>query len=234
MYEHVNEEARKVMQLANQEAQRLNHEYIDTVHLLLGLVKEGSNTAASILKKLGIDLKRVTLEAEKLVEIGPEMCTMGKLPHTPRAKKVIEYAIMQARSLDHTYIGTEHLLLGFLQEAKGVAGQVLMSLGVTSQKVLEQMVVSPKLAAIGQDKKPNQAQELIAGVYLEIIPIEVATDPPVTVFSVVIEDTRPETQGVWNDAFTSRELLEAYLRGLEAGAMMIGRSFIVCPVVPLA
>ena len=91
MYERFTDRARKVMQLANQEAQRFNHEYIGTEHILLGLVKEGSGVAANVLKNLDIDLRKIRLEVEKIVQSGPDMVTMGKLPQTPRAKKVIEY-----------------------------------------------------------------------------------------------------------------------------------------------
>ena len=121
MYERFTDRARKVMQLANQEAQRFNHEYIGTEHILLGLVKEGSGVAANVLKNLDIDLRKVRLEVEKLVKSGPDMVTMGKLPQTPRAKKVIEYAIEEARNLNHNYVGTEHLLLGLLREQDGWA-----------------------------------------------------------------------------------------------------------------
>ena len=99
MFERLTDRARKVMALANQEAQRFNHEYIGTEHILLGLVKEGSGVGANVLKHLEIDLRKVRLEVEKLVKSGPDMVTMGKLPQTPRAKKVIEYAIEEARSL---------------------------------------------------------------------------------------------------------------------------------------
>src|SRR5213595_503066 len=115
MYERFTDRARKVMQLANQEAQRFNHEYIGTEHILLGLVKEGTGVAANVLKNLDIDLRKIRLEVEKIVQAGPDMVTMGKLPQTPRAKKVIEYSIEEARNLNHNYVGTEHLLLGLLR-----------------------------------------------------------------------------------------------------------------------
>jgi ATP-dependent Clp protease ATP-binding subunit ClpC len=128
------------MQLANQEAQRFNHEYIGTEHILLGLVKEGSGVAANVLKNLDIDLRKIRLEVEKIVQSGPEMVTMGKLPQTPRAKKVIEYAIEEARNLNHNYVGTEHLLLGLLREQEGVAAQVLMNLGLKLEDVREEVL----------------------------------------------------------------------------------------------
>ena len=128
------------MALANQEAQRFNHEYIGTEHILLGLVKEGSGVGANVLKNLDIDLRKVRLEVEKLVKSGPDMVTMGKLPQTPRAKKVIEYAIEEARNLNHNYVGTEHLLLGLLREHDGVAAQVLMNLGLKLEEVREEVL----------------------------------------------------------------------------------------------
>jgi len=140
MFERFTDRARKVMALANQEAQRFNHEYIGTEHILLGLVKEGSGVGANVLKNLDVDLRKVRLEVEKLVKSGPDMVTMGKLPQTPRAKKVIEYAIEEARNLNHNYVGTEHLLLGLLREHEGVAAQVLMNLGLKLEEVREEVL----------------------------------------------------------------------------------------------
>ena len=121
MYERFTDRARKVLQLANQEAQRLNHEYIGTEHILLGLVKEGSGVASNVLKNMDVDLTKIRREVEKLVNQGTDMIAMGKLPQTPRAKKAIEYAMDEARNLGHTYVGTEHLLLGLLREEEGIA-----------------------------------------------------------------------------------------------------------------
>src|SRR5436190_8510011 len=142
MYERFTDRARKVMQLANQEAQRFNHEYIGTEHILLGLVKEGSGVAANVLKNLDIDLRKIRLEVEKIVQHGPggDQVVMGRLPHTPRAKKVIEYSVEEARNLNHNYVGTEHLLLGLLREQEGVAAQVLMNLGLKLEDVREEVL----------------------------------------------------------------------------------------------
>src|SRR6476469_4526679 len=140
MYERFTDRARKVMQLGNQEAQRFNHEYVGTEHVLLGLIKEGSGVAANVLKNLHVDLRKVRLEIEKLVRAGPEMVSMGNLPQTPRAKKVIEYAIEEARNLNHNYVGTEHLLLGLLREQEGVAAQVLMNLNLKLDEVREEVL----------------------------------------------------------------------------------------------
>jgi len=140
MFERFTDRARTVMALANQEAQRLNHEYVGTEHILLGLVKEGSGVGATVLKQLDVDLRKVRIEVEKLVKSGPDMVTIGKLPQTPRSKKVIEYAIEEARKLGHNYVGTEHLLLGLLCEQDGVAAQVLINLGLKLEEVREEVL----------------------------------------------------------------------------------------------
>ena len=140
------------MALANQEAQRFNHEYTGTEHILLGLVKEGSGVGANVLKNLDIDLHKVRLEVERLVKAGPDMVTMGKLPQTPRAKKVIEYSIEEARNLNHNYVGTEHILLGLLREHDGVAAQVLINLGLKLEEVREEV-----LHLLGAGMEPDEA-----------------------------------------------------------------------------
>src|SRR5712672_4025217 len=156
MYERFTDRARKVMQLANQEAQRFNHEYVGTEHVLLGLIKEGSGVAANVLRNLDVDLRKIRNEVEKIVQAGPEMVTMGKLPQTPRAKKVIEYAIEEARNLNHNYVATEHLLLGLLREQEGVAAQVLMNLGLKLEEVREEVL---NLLGAGVESEEPQAQE---------------------------------------------------------------------------
>ena len=158
MYERFTDRARKVMQLANQEAQRFNHEYIGTEHVLLGLVKEGSGVAANVLKNLDVDLRKIRLEVEKIVQSGPDMVTMGKLPQTPRAKKVIEYALEEAKNLNHNYVGTEHLLLGLLREQEGVAAQVLMNLGLKLEDVREEV-----LNLLGHGLEGAEATERTSG-----------------------------------------------------------------------
>jgi ATP-dependent Clp protease ATP-binding subunit ClpC len=151
MFERFTDRARKVIQLANMEAQRFNHEFLGTEHILLGLVKEGSGIAANVLKNLDIDTRKISLEIEKLVHRGPDTVVMGKLPMTPRTKRVIENAILEARNLNHSYVGTEHLLLGLLHESEGIAVQVLMNLGfdleVVREEILKLLGTSAVLAA---------------------------------------------------------------------------------------
>jgi len=154
MFERFTDRARKVMALANQEAQRFNHEYIGTEHILLGLVKEGSGVGANVLKNLDVDIKKLRLEIEKLVKSGPDMVTMGKLPQTPKAKKVIEYAIEEARALNHNYVGTEHILLGLLRETEGIAAQVLMNLGLKLEDVRQEVL---NLLGAGVDSSAYQS-----------------------------------------------------------------------------
>ena len=165
MFERFTDRARKVMALANQEAQRFNHEYIGTEHILLGLVKEGSGVGATVLKNLDVDIKKLRLEVEKLVKSGPDMVTMGKLHQTPRAKKVIEYEKEDPRALNHNYVGTEHILLGLLRESEGIAAQVLMNLGLKLEDVRQEVLnllgagVDDGPAALGMKMGPAAARK---------------------------------------------------------------------------
>jgi ATP-dependent Clp protease ATP-binding subunit ClpA len=140
MYERFTDRARKVMQLAHQEAQRFNHEYIGTEHILLGIIQEGSGVAANVLKNLDVNPRKIRLEIEKIIRSGPNRVIMGKLPQTPKMKKVIEYSIEEARNLSHNFVGTEHLLLGLLREQEGVAAQVLINLGLQFKDVREEVL----------------------------------------------------------------------------------------------
>jgi ATP-dependent Clp protease ATP-binding subunit ClpA len=135
MYECFTDRARKVLKLANEEARRAHHEYIGTEHLLLGLVKEGTGVAAQTLMNLDVDLLKIRSEIEKVIQPGPNRIALGKRPQTPRAKKVIQYSIEEARHLNHNYVGTEHLLLGLLREQEGLAAQVLLNLGLNLEDV---------------------------------------------------------------------------------------------------
>ena len=133
-FEKFSERARRVLSLAQEEAQRFNHNYIGTEHILLGLVRETEGVAARVLSGLGVDLSKVRSAVEFIIGRG-EKPTQGEIGLTPRAKKVVELAVDEARRMNHTYIGTEHLLIGLLREGEGVAAGVLESLGVTLEKV---------------------------------------------------------------------------------------------------
>ena len=140
MFDRFTDRAKKVMSFARQEAMKFNHEYIGTEHILLGLVQEGSGVAANVLKNMTIDLEKIRHEVEKIVKTGPSMVTMGQLPFTPRAKKVLELSLEEASQLSHNYIGTEHLLLGLIRENEGIAAQVLMNLGVKLEEVRDEVL----------------------------------------------------------------------------------------------
>ncbi len=158
MFDRFTDRAKKVMNLARQEAQRFNHEYLGTEHILLGLVQEGSGVAANVLKNMGIDLTKIRAEVEKIVKTGPSMVTMGQLPFTPRAKKVLELSMEEASNLGHNYIGTEHLLLGLIKENEGIAAQVLMNLGVKLEDVREEV-----LEFLGADSQEEEEEESSSG-----------------------------------------------------------------------
>ncbi len=140
MFNRFTERARKVILLAKEEAKRFNHDYIGTEHILLGLVREGEGVAAAVLASFGLSPDKIRLEVEKLVQPGPTTVVSGDLPFTPKAKKVIELAMEEARALGHNYIGTEHLLLGLIREGEGVASQVLVNLGLELGKVREEVM----------------------------------------------------------------------------------------------
>ena len=115
--------AQQVLQLARKEADRFNHNYVGTEHILLGLIKLGQGVAVNVLQKLGLDLDTVRTEVEKQVGLGPETKMAGNIPYTPRVKKVLALAGKEAKSLQHSYVGTEHILLGLLREGEGVAAE---------------------------------------------------------------------------------------------------------------
>ena len=135
MYANFTGRARKVMQQAEEEAQRLNYEYIGTEHILLGLVRQDGGVAATLLKHMDIDLHRIQAEIERFAPSFPHMVPVAKLPQTPRVENVIQYANDEARNCNQNNVSTEHLLLGLLREEQGVAAQVLMNMGITLDDV---------------------------------------------------------------------------------------------------
>ncbi|MHC4788560.1 MAG: Clp protease N-terminal domain-containing protein, partial [Planctomycetota bacterium] len=158
MYEKLTEKAQKVFKYARQEAQRMGHQYIGTEHLLLGLVREGTGVAATVLQRLGVDPKRVRLEVEKIVKGGTDVISTGReFSLAPRAKKAFEYAFEEAKRLGQNYIGTEHLLLGLLREEEGIAAQVLLNLGVELDEVQEAVIdlLGPELGDDDEDADPR-------------------------------------------------------------------------------
>ncbi len=139
MFDRFTDRARKVMGLSRQECQRFNHDCIGTEHILLGLIQEGGGVAADVLKNLDVDPRRLRAEVERLMTFGTAPVTMGQIPFTPRAKKVLELALEEARNLGHNYIGTEHLLLGLIREEKGFAAEALRTLDVGLEAAREEV-----------------------------------------------------------------------------------------------
>jgi len=137
-FEQFTERARKVLSLAHEEAERFQHSYIGTEHLLLGLVREGEGVAAKVLANLGVELNKVRSAIESLIGRGDRI-VLGEIGLTPRAKKVIDLAVDEAHHLNHHFIGTEHLLLGLVRDGEGMAARVLESLGVNLEKVRTQV-----------------------------------------------------------------------------------------------
>ena len=159
MFNRFTERARKVIILAKEEARRFNHDYIGTEHILLGLIREGEGVAAAVLEKLGLDLQTIRLEVEKVVQPGPATQILGDIPFTPRAKKALELAAEEARSLGHNYIGTEHILLGIIREGESVASQVLLNLGLDLERVKNEIMSVLGAATPGFGQQQQQQQQ---------------------------------------------------------------------------
>ncbi len=139
MFERFTDRARRVVVLAQEEARMLNHNYIGTEHILLGLIHEGEGVAAKALETLGISLEGVRSQVEEIIGQG-QQAPSGHIPFTPRAKKVLELSLREALQLGHNYIGTEHILLGLIREGEGVAAQVLVKLGADLNRVRQQVI----------------------------------------------------------------------------------------------
>src|SRR6516165_3265955 len=152
-FDKFTERARKVLTLAQEEATRFNHNYIGTEHLLLGLVREGEGVAAKVLSNLGVELNKVRSAVEFIIGRGDRI-VLGEIGLTPRAKKVIELAVDEARRLNHHYIGTEHLLLGLVREGEGIAANVLESLEVNLEKARAET-----LRALSEKSKESGLQQ---------------------------------------------------------------------------
>ncbi len=139
MFERFTEHAREVMSLANQEAQQFGHEYVGTEHLLWGLAKEVNGVAAAVLEHFNVDLKPLRKEVETLLAGRPHVESTEKLAQTEQTKNVIQYAVEEARTLHHNYVGTEHLLLGLMHDGKAISAKVLTNLGLSLGAVREEV-----------------------------------------------------------------------------------------------
>src|ERR1700745_797084 len=156
MFERFTDRARRVVVLAQEEARMLNHNYIGTEHILLGLIHEGEGVAAKALESLGISLEGVRQQVEEIIGQG-QQAPSGHIPFTPRAKKVLALSLREALQLGHNYIGTEHILLGLVREGEGVAAQVLVKLGGSLSRVRDKVI---ELAPPGTGEGPELASQL--------------------------------------------------------------------------
>ena len=156
-FDKFTDRARKVLTLAQDEAQRFNHNYIGTEHLLLGLVREGEGVAARVLENMNVELAKVRTAVEFIIGRG-DRPVVGEVGLTPRAKRVIELAIDEARRLGHNYIGTEHLLLGLVREGEGIAAGVLESLGVNLDKVRHEVIRVLSQSLVGRSGPGDEAR----------------------------------------------------------------------------
>ena len=164
MFERFTDRARRVVVLAQEEARMLNHNYIGTEHILLGLIHEGEGVAAKALESLGISLDAVREQVQDIIGQGQQQPT-GHIPFTPRAKKVLELSLREALQLGHNYIGTEHILLGLIREGEGVAAQVLVKLGADLSRVRQQVIqlLSGYQGPGGGQEKAGQAAGKLIG-----------------------------------------------------------------------
>ena len=182
MYEQFTDRARKVMQLANQAAQILNHEYIGTEHVLLALLKEGSGVAAQALRNLNLNAEQIRVEVNKIAQPGPEVLAIGKMPHTPRLKHALQIAIEESKGLGHNYVGTEHLLIALMRETEGIAAVVLAGLRQT-----EHTIRSAVLTALGQRRTAVESN-----IPAHTEPAPKPTDPDVAAAVQLIQELQEE------------------------------------------
>ncbi|HAL71504.1 MAG TPA: NDP-hexose 4-ketoreductase, partial [Verrucomicrobiales bacterium] len=154
--------AQQVLALARKEADRFNHNYVGTEHLLLGLIKLGQGVAVNVLTKLGLDLETVRLQVEQQVGSGPETKMVGNIPYTPRVKKVLALASKEAKALNHSYVGTEHILLGLLREGEGVAAQVLRNLDINLDKARNEILKELDPNFSGSNEEEEEDSEPVA------------------------------------------------------------------------
>src|SRR6516225_2083638 len=181
MFERFTDRARRVVVLAQEEARMLNHNYIGTEHILLGLIHEGEGVAAKALESLGISLDAVRQQVEEIIGQGQQPPS-GHIPFTPRAKKVLELARREMSQLGHNYIGTEHILLGLIREGDGVAAQVLVTLGADLNRVRQQVIQLlhghqpegpvPARPAARENTPPSAVQARLAAVEQRLAAIE--------------------------------------------------------------
>ena len=206
MFERFTDRARRVVVLAQEEARMLNHNYIGTEHILLGLIHEGEGVAAKALESLGISLDAVRQQVEEIIGQG-QQAPSGHIPFTPRAKKVLELSRRESEQLGHNYIGTEHILLGLIREGDGVAAQVLVKLGADLNRVRQQVIqllhghpaeepVSARSAARELEVRAGQCRPAWTAIEQRLAAIEqrVGTGPDTSDLDEQIDQVRREKE----------------------------------------
>jgi len=195
MFERFTDRARRVIVLAQEEARMLNHNYIGTEHILLGLVREGEGVAAKALESLGISLDAVRQQVEEIIGQG-QQAPSGHIPFTPRAKKVLELSLRESLQLGHNYIGTEHILLGLIREGDGVAAQVLVRLGADLNRVRHQVIqlIAGRPAGEGAPGPEVQARLDVVEIRLAVLEHRVGTGPDTTDLDEQIAQVRREKE----------------------------------------
>jgi ATP-dependent Clp protease ATP-binding subunit ClpC len=176
VFERFTDRARRVVVLAQEESRLLNHKYIGTEHILLGLLREAEGVAARALEAMGISLEEVRSRVEAIIGHGVDAPT-GHIPFTPRAKKVLELSLREALQLKHNYIGTEHLLLGLIRESEGVAAQVLVSMGAELERVKQEVLNLLSGPAGSREVRAGTVRRMVAGLGRRS-PEEAAGEPP--------------------------------------------------------
>jgi Clp amino terminal domain, pathogenicity island component len=195
MFERFTDRARRVIVLAQEEARMLNHNYIGTEHILLGLVREGEGVAAQALESLGVSLDAVRQQVEEIIGQGQE-APSGHIPFTPRAKKVLELSLRESLQLGHNYIGTEHILLGLIREGDGVAAQVLVRLGADLNRVRHQVIqlIAGRPLREGAPGPEVQARLDVVEIRLAVLEHRVGTGPDTSDLDEQIAQVRREKE----------------------------------------
>jgi ATP-dependent Clp protease ATP-binding subunit ClpC len=200
MYERFTDRARKVLDLAQQEARRLDHEYMGTEHLLLGLIREGSGVAANVLRNLDVSVCQAEKLVRKIIQPGPDSVRPDqRIPQSPRCKKALEHAIKEAELLGHRHVGTEHLLLGLLREGEGIAAQVLITCGCQLEEVRQETLAllgvrakrpSTVACLTVDDLSPAQQRELLELLLVyqpSMVAAECAFDAPMDLWAALAD-----------------------------------------------
>jgi ATP-dependent Clp protease ATP-binding subunit ClpA len=195
MFERFTDRARRVIVLAQEEARMLNHNYIGTEHILLGLIHEGEGVAAKALESLGVSLDAVRQQVEEIIGQGQEVPS-GHIPFTPRAKKVLELSLRESLQLGHNYIGTEHILLGLIREGDGVAAQVLVRLGADLNRVRHQVIqlIAGRPPREGAPGPEVQARLDVVEIRLAVLEHRVGTGPDTSDLDEQIAQVRREKE----------------------------------------